>query len=326
MLIASGQAELQLGADAARLDGAFKVDQGLFDVSRGNAPSLDDDVSIRGTGTDEDAAVAAAAPRARRNFALGIDLDLGKALRVRGRGLDTVLEGQLRLSTPGGRLAIHGSIRAEGGTYAAYGQKLDIERGELAFSGAPGNPRLDVLALRSNVDIRVGVLITGNVLTPRVRLYSYPDMSDTDKLSWLMLGRGPDGLGRNDTALLQGAALALLAGEGEAPTDAVLKNLGLDELSLSQSDTDTRETVVRLGKQLSRRWYVGYERGVNATTGTWQLIYRIAQRFTLRLQSGIGNSVDIIWVLRLGETPVAPLAPPAAASAPPAGPASAAGR
>ncbi|HEU6456361.1 MAG TPA: translocation/assembly module TamB domain-containing protein, partial [Roseateles sp.] len=105
----------------------------------------------------------------------------------------------------------------------------------------------------------------------------------------------PDGLGRTDTALLQRAALALLSGEGEGPTGKVLRNLGLDELSLSQSDNDTRATIVRLGKQLSRRWYVGYERSLNATTGSWQLIYRIAQRFTLRAQGGDDNALDVIW-------------------------------
>ena len=41
----------------------------------------------------------------------------------------------------------------------------------------------------------------------------------------------------------------------------------LDELSVRQSDGDARETVVTIGKQLSRRWYVGYERGVNAASG-----------------------------------------------------------
>jgi translocation and assembly module TamB len=117
------------------------------------------------------------------------------------------------------------------------------------------------------------------------------------------LGRAPDGLGRADTALLQRAALALLAGEGEAPTDTLLRNLGIDELSLRQGDGEARDTVISLGKQLSRRWYVGYERSVNATAGTWQLIYRIAQRFTLRAQSGRENSLDLIWVLRLQEPP-----------------------
>ena len=119
-----------------------------------------------------------------------------------------------------------------------------------------------------------------------------------------MLGRAPDGLGRNDTALLQRAALALLSGEGEAPTDALLKNLGIDELGVGQRESGTdRETVITLGKQLSRRLYIGYERSVNATTGTWQLIYRIAQRFTLRAQSGLENSLDVLWTWRFQETP-----------------------
>jgi translocation and assembly module TamB len=234
---------------------------------------------------------------------LGLDVDMGRQLHIKGRGLDADLRGKVRLTTPGGQLAVHGTINAENGTYAAYGQKLAIERGIVAFSGAADNPRLDVLALRPNIDNRVGVLITGNALTPRVRLYSEPELTDSEKLSWLLLGRAPDGLGRTDTALLQRAAVALLAGEGEAPTDALLKSLGIDELSLRQSDGEVRETVVTLGKQLSRRWYLGYERGVNSTAGTWQLIYRIAQRFTLRAQSGVESSLDVIWVLRAQESP-----------------------
>jgi translocation and assembly module TamB len=304
LVIASGQAELSLQAEQTRLDGRFTIDEGLFDISRADAPSLDNDVTVRRNGVDEVDAADAPQPQPARNFALGVDIDLGQKLQLRGRGLDTLLRGVLRLSTPGGRLAIHGTISTESGTYAAYGQRLDIERGIVAFSGAPDNLRLDVLALRPNIDLRVGVAITGTLLLPRVRLYSEPEMSDNEKLSWLLLGREPDGLDRADTALLQRAAVALLAGEGEGPTDALLRNLGIDEISLRQGgDGDTRETVVALGKQLSRRWYVGYERGVNATTGTWQLIYRIAQRFTLRAQSGEDNSLDVIWVWRLQETP-----------------------
>ena len=92
--------------------------------------------------------------------------------------------------------------------------------------------------------------------------------------------------------------MALLAGEGEGLTDQFTKALGLDEVSLRQTDGETRETVISLGKQLSRRWYVGYERGLNSTNGSWQLIYRIAQRFTLRAQSGQDDSLDLIWIFR----------------------------
>jgi translocation and assembly module TamB len=169
----------------------------------------------------------------------------------------------------------------------------------LSFSGEMENPRLDILAVRPNLDVEVGVQVSGTAQAPRVRLVSTPEMSDYDKLSWLVVGRAPEGLGSADTAILQRAALALLAGEGQSPDAQLLGRLGLDEFSLRQADNgEVRDTVVTLGKQLSRRWYVGYERSVNTTTGSWQLIYRVAQRFTLRAQSGSDNSLDAIWTWR----------------------------
>lgn len=296
-VVASGEATLDLDAKGLRVGGKLRADEGLFDFSHGDAPALADDVTVaRGVRAPSDGAPAAPpAPKAVRNSSVDVALDFGRDFKVRGRGLSTTLRGQLQLSQNNGPLRMTGKLAADGGQYAAYGQKLDIERGDIRFNGAYDNPSLDLLAVRPNLDVRVGVLVAGTALAPRVSLYSEPDMSDSDKLSWLLLGRGPDGLGRTDTALLQRAALALLSGEGEGPTGKVLRNLGLDELSLAQSDGDTRATIVRLGKQLSRRWYVGYERSLNATTGSWQLIYRIAQRFTLRAQGGDDNALDLIW-------------------------------
>ena len=233
-----------------------------------------------------------------RAVALDVRVGLGDKLRLRGRGLDTGLAGELRITSPGGRLAINGTVRAVDGTYAAYGQKLAIDRGVITFNGAIENPRLDIEATRPNLDVRVGVAVVGSATNPRVRLFSEPELSEIDKLSWLVMGRASDGLGRTDTALLQRAALALLAGEGGGPTDQLTKAIGLDEIGVRQSDGEVRETIVSLGKQLSRRWYVGYERGLNATTGNFQLIYRIARRFTLRAQSGEDNSLDLIWTWR----------------------------
>ena len=43
---------------------------------------------------------------------------------------------------------------------------------------------------------------------------------------------------------------------------------------------------------------VGYERGLNTTLGTWQLIYRVAQRVTVRAEAGGDNAVDVIWTWR----------------------------
>jgi translocation and assembly module TamB len=304
-IVASGQARLRLDRDQLALDGRFDVDEGLIDFTRSDAPALSDDVVVvrrkpapLAPGDEAGATPSTSAPAANRKVALDLRVDLGQKLRVRGRGLDTGLRGELHITSPEGRLAVDGTVRTADGTYAAYGQKLQIDRGLITFSGATDNPRLDIEATRPNLDVRVGVLVSGTTLNPRVRLFSEPDLSDVDKLSWLVMGRASDGLGRTDTALLQRAALALLAGEGTSPTDQLTKAIGLDEVSLKQSDGEVKETVIALGKQLSRRLYVGYERGLNATGGSWQLIYRIAQRFTLRAQSGLDNSLDLIWTWR----------------------------
>ena len=313
-IVTSGSAQLGFDRDSLSVNGAFTIDEGLFDFTRSDAPTLSDDVQVVRAASDatpggpastaQSGAAEATTPlpasTTSRNVALDLKIGLGNKLRLRGRGIETGLRGDLRLTAPGGRLAINGTIAAAGGTYAAYGQKLTIDRGQITFNGPPENPQLNIEATRPNVDIRVGVQVTGTAQNPRIRLFSEPEVSEVDKLSWLALGRASDGLGGADTALLQTAAVALLAGEGDSITDQFTKAIGLDELTLKQNQGEVRETVISLGKQLSRRWYVGYERGLNATAGSFQLVYRIARSFTLRAQSGFENSLDVIWTWRWG--------------------------
>ncbi len=303
-IVASGDAALKLGADTLALNGDFRVDEGLIDFSRSEAPSLSADVQVyRGESgdfsfTNATAAETEAATERARRAALNLRVDLGQKLRIRGMGLDAGLRGELRLSAPQGRLRVDGSVRTVEGTYRAYRQRLNIERGVLNFNGPIENPQLDIEAIRPNLDVRVGVAVTGTVLVPRVRLFSEPDMSDAEKLSWLLRGRASEGPGSGDTALLQAAAMALISGDEPNALDQFFNVFGLDDLSVRQSDNASGGAIVSVGKQLSRNWYVGYERGLNATTGNWQLIYRIAQRFTVRAQSGEANSIELIWSWR----------------------------
>jgi translocation and assembly module TamB len=303
-IVASGEATLKLGRDTLALNGDFKVDEGLIDFSRSDAPRLSDDVLVHRGNAGEFKLASATAAEAQaeaaraRKASLNLRVQLGEKLRIRGQGLDAGLRGELRLSAPQGRLRVDGSVRTVDGTYRAYRQRLNIERGVLTFNGPVENPQLDIEAIRPNLDVRVGVAVTGTVLVPRVRLFSEPDMSDADKLSWLLRGRASEGPGSGDTALLQAAAMALISGDEPGVLDQLFNVIGLDDLSVRQSGDASGGAIVSVGKQLSRNWYVGYERGLNATTGNWQLIYRIAQRFTIRAQSGESNSIELIWSWR----------------------------
>jgi translocation and assembly module TamB len=122
-------------------------------------------------------------------------------------------------------------------------------------------------------------------------------MSDIDKLSWLLLGRASETAGRADTALLQRAALALLAGQrGSGGGEGVAKRLGLDALSFKRGESGgLSEAVVSLGKQVSERVYVGYAQSLDATGGSWELVYKIARRLTVRVQTGENTALDLVW-------------------------------
>ena len=50
--------------------------------------------------------------------------------------------------------------------------------------------------------------------------------------------------------------------------------------------------------------YVGYERGLKATTGTLQLIYRINNSLNVRAQSGEESAIDLFWTLRWDKSPL----------------------
>ena len=293
----SGQVEVSLAAKQVLINGKLTVDSGLIDITQLGAPTLSDDVVVVRKSDALRPVVANTAPKVTMNLAV----DLGRDLRLKGRGIETRLVGDLTLTTPSGVLTAVGNIRAEGGRYEAYGQMLDVERSVVRFVGPLNNPILDILALRPNRDSddRVGVSITGTALQPRIKLYAAPERSDTDKLAMLVLGRNFDELGRDETALIQTAAIALLSGERGGSFSG---KLGLDTLSVRQANSGsstTKDVVITVGKQISDKVYVGYEQGLAGGAGTVQLIYRISQRITLRAQAGKeDSSLDAILTFR----------------------------
>jgi translocation and assembly module TamB len=310
-LVVSGRLSARLEDAKLILRGALEADQAQFVLPDDTAPQLGADVVVRRSAGRKpvSTAPATAANDKPRAVALDIDvtLDPGKNFHLKGQGIDTRLEGKLTLRTEGkaaGGPRLSGELRTVGGSYKAYGQTLDIDTGVLRFNGPYDNPALDILALRPNLQQTVGVQISGTAKLPVVRLYSEPDMADSEKLSWLVLGRASSTSGA-DYALLQSAALALVAGRGEGATSGLIKAFGLDEVSLGEANTTnadgsagTAATTVKVGKRLSRDFYVAYERSIATTLGTFYVFYDLSRRFTLRAESGTTNAIDLIFTTR----------------------------
>ncbi|HWI82261.1 translocation/assembly module TamB domain-containing protein [Ramlibacter sp.] len=295
-LTVSGQLAARVDAAQTEVTGQLAIDRALLVLPEESTPQLGDDVVVRGAATRPTRTQARAAEAERpggRRLRIAVDLDLGNDFRVRGHGIDTRLRGTLAVS--GQSLAaprLTGTIRTAGGEYQAYGQRLDIERGVLRFTGPVDNPSLDILAVRPNLAQRVGVQITGSVLTPYVRLYSEPELPDAEKLSWLVVGRA-SAAGGAEAALVQRAALALLSGRSGSGKRGVAASLGLDELTFNRSGPEG--PAVTFGKRLGRNFYAAYERSLSGALGTLFVFYDLTRRVTVRAEAGTRTAMDLIF-------------------------------
>ena len=304
-LVVSGTLTARLNDTKLAIRGNLKADQALFILPEDTAPRLGDDVVVRAPADPQAPATVAkttattpATKSPRVIPDVDITLDLGPNFLVRGSGLVTRLAGNLELRSAGVDLTprLTGELATVGGTYRAYGQLLSIEQGVLRFAGPYNNPYLDILAIRPNLQQRVGVQIRGTARSPVARLYAEPDLPDAEKLSWLILGRAAAN-GGAETAMLQQAALALLRGNGKTPTGSLGDAIGLDELSVRGGATSADATTVVLGKRLSRDFYVAYERSLSGILGTLYIFYDLSRRVTVRAQTGEQSAIDLIFTL-----------------------------
>ncbi len=335
-LILSGDTQVLADAQSLRWVGKLQADEGLIELRSAGVPDLPSDVIIvnakKGKVDTKDSVEASLARAASSQMSAltqdsplrlsaDLEIDLGKNLRVVGGGVDARLEGLLSLkgTLPQQPRAV-GIVTVKEGTYLAYGQKLEVTRGILRFQGELDNPSLDLVALRRFLPVEPGVQVTGTALSPRIKLTSTPEVSDAEKLSWLVLGTGiDDARTGTQTLALQQAAFSLLGSEEGGLSSSIAKVFGLDVITLGTarsaapsevigrglgplgtnasqvvSNATVQQNVLTIGKRLSTRVFVSYEQGLR---GVWNLLriqYDISNRLSIRAQTGTENAIDLL--------------------------------
>lgn len=179
-----------------------------------------------------------------------------------------------------------GELRIEDGKYSAWGQKLEIERGRLLFSGGPvSQPGLDIRAVRENEQVVVGVNVRGTLQEPELRLFSEPAMPNSELLSWLVLGRPlAQASGAQQMTLSNTANAAGLAG-GNLLLKQLGRRLGVGEVGIERGD-DPEQAAVVIGRYLSPRLYVAYGLGIFDPTSMVRLRFQLSRRWTIEAEAG----------------------------------------
>jgi len=300
-------------AEMPRIDitGDLKADAGWASLEiLSGVPTLDDDVIV----VHRDQPLPT--PSAVR-MSMVMKVDLGPRFYLTGMGLDSGLVGAMEIRLADGRLTGVGALRTRGGRFEAYGQKLHLRRGTITFQDSLDNPLLDIEALRLGEQVEAGVRIGGSARRPRIDLVSYPDVDDVEKLSWLVLGRGPDESG-NDAALLLSIGTALL-GDGEP----FYRQFGVDDVAIRSGamgssgsllpDTTVADSVFRASnadletqfivasKRIAEGVTFSVEQGLSGSETVARLSYQLSRRLSADLKGGGVNGIELVYRMLIGD-------------------------
>lgn len=262
--------------------------------------SPDQVIVLPGSDSDQDLAAAVI-----RDIRVRVGLSLGEKVEMEGFGFKGRMVGQLDVKQePDKPMVASGELKVVDGEYRAYGQGLVIDRGQVLFAGgAIDNPGLSIRALRRPAQgIVVGVYAKGELRQPEVSLFSEPSMSQSEQLSWLVLGRPIQNSSGAENDYITQLAMVLGIRGGNFLTKNIGENIGLDAIGIETgtgeagSSSDVNQAALVLGKYLTPKLYVSYGLGLLDSLSTVKVRYLMTDRWNLVTESSaIASGGDISY-------------------------------
>jgi translocation and assembly module TamB len=277
--VASPDLQVGFANNTIQVRGKVVVPSATIDVEK-----LDDGVSVSEDVVVLDPADPERLPSSRLDLDMAITL--GDAVKLNGYGLEGTLAGTMNVRSRQGReMAATGRLDVDG-RYTAYGQKLQITRGELVWSNnAVSDPRINIRAEREVVSagVTAGIDVTGRASSPKATIWSNPSMDESAALAYLVLGRSLNTASTDESQKINAASTALSAGAGLLASQLGAK-IGLDDAGVLESRT-LGGSVFGVGKYLSPKLYVSYGVSMVGSGSAITLKYLLRKGFDVEIES-----------------------------------------
>ena len=241
--------------------------------------------------------------QAPSSFKSAMDLKVRMGDDVRFSAMDMV-EGRL-----GGGLNItkrvsDNTIRATGeinivdGAADIYGRRFNFATARVLFKNEIANPSLniEVVADEDSLedDVQVGVRVTGTANAPDINLFSKPNMSQNEILSYILYGHGLDKnvlqQDSNNSNLLLGLGVSGISGLATG----IAESFGVRDIQFNTEGSGDEMQVAVQG-YITRKLRLSYGYGIFSTIGEFKLRYELIDSFYVEFISALNQTVDLIY-------------------------------
>ena len=225
-------------------------------------------------------------------------INIGDDVTLDAFGLKARLTGMLKVDQSKQGLGLNGQIDIPKGEFKAYGQDLQVRKGQILFSGPVDQPYLNIEAIRNPENtannVIAGVRVTGLADKPKVEIFSEPAFTQQEALSYLLRGEGLDKSGDADSAQMTAMLIGLGVGQSGQLVGRIGETFGVSDLALDTQGVGDNSQVVVSGK-ITNDLQVKYGVGIFDSLATLTLRYRLMPRLYLQAVSGMNQAIDLLY-------------------------------
>jgi translocation and assembly module TamB len=206
---------------------------------------------------------------------------------IRGRGLDSELQGNLKIvGTTADPQAI-GAFSLKRGQLDVLTRRLVFSRGTATFEGSL-TPLIDFAATTTVNDTTITVTVSGEADNPQIAFTSSPELPQDEVLALLLFGKSVGNLSATQIASLAAAIATLTGGNDNGPLAAIRKSLGLDAIDIN-TDGENGPSV-SVGKYINDNIYLGVEQGTGSASSRVKVDIDLDRGLKVRGEVGADGS------------------------------------
>ena len=256
---------------------------------------------------------------------LDVRIRVPREFYIRGSGLDSEWQGELRITGPAAEPSLVGALKPVHGYLELLSRTFVFSGGKITFDGGREiNPGLGLVLTYEGPDITARIRTEGTAKKPRLRMESTPPLPEDEVLANVLFGKRTSELSRFEAVQLANSMAQLASGKTLTPDvlAGVRKQTGLDMLRIGSSqgadqrshsgqsgegnlqapssaapaDSGAGSPTLEAGKYVNDSIYVGVEQGFGDEGTTVRVEVELLPSLTLQgKSSSTASEIGLGW-------------------------------